>query len=775
MTKRIIATLTITLSIIVLGFTGTSTYSAEFNPNYVISDYDMQDFESMGRGQIQLFLENKNSFLAMYTAEAVDGKQKRAADIIFDASREYNISPKFLLVMLQKEMSVITRENPTERQLDFAAGYSVCDSCNFNDPKVLKYKGFGKQVDAAAGIMRWYYDNVEEESWIRQPNSTYAIDGVAVSPANLATGFMYTYTPHIEGNKNFWIIWQDWFEQVYPNGTLLKPLSGSDVYLLQNGKKRLVKSMTALRSRFNPKNIIEVPESELLRYESGSPLSFANYSILKQNNTYYLLDFDTIRPFENESTFRSFGYNPQEVIEVTSADIVDYTLGKKITKSEDTPVGRVLSFGTSLYYVDSDSYSPILHPEIASTRFPSLSVEPANGANLEDLERKAPLTFPNATLIGDKFTGGIYVIDNQKRRHITSEIVFLGLGYKWENVIWVDQFTMDIHPLGESVYLRTAPVENVVAPKPPETETIVDKTEPQETTTLSSNELEYTAPENATLPLEFPETGKMLRTPKSETTYYGPKQLNTILDSYVVADGTNGKIIAGKNMHVVRPMASFTKVMTAYRLFYEGIDLNRSTAYQANKHKSAYHRYRVVEGEGVKNSDLMKAMLITSRNTPARMLVNSVSDESIFISKMNSQAKNWGLDNTYFTDSYGYSLKNQSTAADYVRLFHKGLENALIKDYLGTNYFSYDETFDLDNAPHHAGEHTNALQKQDTHPFEVIASKTGYLFESGYNHAMLIRRKSDSKLFYIVTMGYPEFSTRHTGAEQVASWALTNF
>ena len=222
-------------------------------------------------------------------------------------------------------------------------------------------------------------------------------------------------------------------------------------------------------------------------------------------------------------------------------------------------------------------------------------------------------------------------------------------------------------------------------------------------------------------------------------------------------------------------LASLTKVMTAYRLFYEGIDLSRSTAYQAEKHKATYHRYRVVEGEAVQNSDLMKAMLITSRNTPARMLVNSVSDENRFIDRMNAQASNWGLTDTYFTDSYGYSLGNQTSAADYVRIFHKGLENDTIKKYLATDHFSYDETFDLDNAPHHAGEHTNALQKRDDLPFEVIASKTGYLFESGYNHAMLIRRKSDSKLFYIVTMGYPEFSTRHTGAEQVANWALTNF
>ncbi|PIT87002.1 MAG: hypothetical protein COU33_00035, partial [Candidatus Magasanikbacteria bacterium CG10_big_fil_rev_8_21_14_0_10_43_6] len=142
------------------------TSSSEFNPNYVISDEELQDWSSMGRGEIQAFLVNKNSFLANYIGQDINGKNKRAADIIYDASRAYKISPKYLLVMLQKEQSLVTSKNPTDRQLDYAAGYAVCDSCSFTDAKVLKYKGFGKQVDASAGIMRWYYDNVKTEAWI---------------------------------------------------------------------------------------------------------------------------------------------------------------------------------------------------------------------------------------------------------------------------------------------------------------------------------------------------------------------------------------------------------------------------------------------------------------------------------------------------------------------------------------------------------------------------------------------------------------------------------
>lgn len=751
----------------------------EFNPDYVISDKDLQDYESMGRGEIQAFLLNKKSFLATYIAQDTKGKNKRAADIIYDASREYKISPKFILVLLQKEMSVVLDQDPTERQLDFAAGYAVCDSCSFSDEKVLKYKGFGKQVDAAAGIMRWYYDNVKSQTWIKQPYTTYSIDGIAVSPANYATGFLYTYTPHIEGNKNFWKLWQQWFKQIYPDGTLIKALNDPSVYFIQEGKRRHITSMSALISRFDPRSIVEVPYAELTRYELGAPLAFANYSILENKGTYYLIDFDTLRPFESKKVFQSFGYHPDEVIVVSDAEISDYSIGEKITSEDRYPYGRILAIGQNkqLYFVKGTSFAPILDIGIAKTRFPQLSVEKGTPAELEGLEKIPPLTFPDATLVGDEQSGKIFVIENGKRRHITSEAVFSGLGYSFANVWWVDQFVMDIHPLGEAIYLDEPIVANKTDDTTPNSGSVPTATPkempvptPKETT---KNTLEI-APSNGKLPLTFPETGKVIVTP-AEHTKYETNSIESRLDAYVVAD-EQGRILAGKNIDVVRPIASLTKLMTAYRLFQEGIDLQKATVYKAEKHKALYHAYRISEGEAVKNDDLLKAMLITSRNTPARMLVSSVEPiEASFISRMNGQAQNWGLSNTYFADTYGYDLRNQSTARDYLRLFVKVLEHATIKTYLGVTSFEYNETFDLDNQPHHSGSHTNLLARRSDLNFKFISSKTGYLNESGYNLAMLVSRKSDGKKFYIITMGEPQYADRDNEVLRLTNWVLTAF
>src|SRR3989339_843817 len=227
---------------------------SSFNPNYILSDEELQDATCWNKNDIQSFLRSKGSYLATYTAPGLDGYIKPASEIIYDAAIANKINPKFLVVTLQKEQSLITDKTPDAKQLDWATGYAVCDSCNTKDPSVAKHAGFAKQVDNAAGLMRWYYDN-SNQSFVKQKNQQYVIDNQTVTPQNWATAFLYTYTPHIHGNQNFWKIWKEWFDAHYPNGTLLKSASSTDVWLVQNNIKRKFTNQSVLVSRADPKMI----------------------------------------------------------------------------------------------------------------------------------------------------------------------------------------------------------------------------------------------------------------------------------------------------------------------------------------------------------------------------------------------------------------------------------------------------------------------------------------------------------------------------------------
>ncbi len=122
----------------------------------------MQDYTSWSRDDIQRFLDSKGSYLRTYQDYDENNAFLPAADIIYNAAQTYHINPKFLLVTLQKEQSLVTDDSPTDRQLNWATGYAVCDGCDLSDPKVTKYKGFGKQVAGAAGNIRWYYKNEDK-------------------------------------------------------------------------------------------------------------------------------------------------------------------------------------------------------------------------------------------------------------------------------------------------------------------------------------------------------------------------------------------------------------------------------------------------------------------------------------------------------------------------------------------------------------------------------------------------------------------------------------
>src|SRR3989338_10937851 len=76
---------------------------AEFNPNFIISDAELTDYDSLHMGQIQDFLQAKNSYLADYVDPAI---RITAAQAIYDSSRLHQINPKYILVLLQKEQSL---------------------------------------------------------------------------------------------------------------------------------------------------------------------------------------------------------------------------------------------------------------------------------------------------------------------------------------------------------------------------------------------------------------------------------------------------------------------------------------------------------------------------------------------------------------------------------------------------------------------------------------------------------------------------------------------
>ncbi len=426
---------------------------SNFNPNFIISDYEMRDHQAMGYNEIERFLDRKGNLNERALIDK-NGIVQYATEIIYRAALDYQISPKVLLVTLQKEQSLVEDDSPASDQLDWAMGYAVCDDCSKDDPGIQKFKGFGKQVDRAAWRLDYYFKNPAEFNF--QVGKVSQIDNRIVIPGNQATVNLYNYTPHIHGNENFRKIWDRWWKRLFPDGSLLQ-IAGdvkNDIYLIQDGLKRKFEQMSALLSRYDINKVIQIQTTDLDQYPDGKPIKFPNYSLLSSpKGTVYLLVNDTLRGFASAEVFRKMGYNWDEVEKVSWDDLTNYQEGEPITKESIYPEGALLQDKTTggVYYVKDSKKQPIWSVELMTANFSGRKVVPITPEELSGYLTIEPVVFKDGELVKSPTDPAVYVISNGQKRPITDEAAFLGLGYKWENIITTSEKALSLHLTGEAI------------------------------------------------------------------------------------------------------------------------------------------------------------------------------------------------------------------------------------------------------------------------------------------------------------------------------------
>lgn len=427
-----------------------------FNPDHVISDRDIRD-TSVPDDYAQQFLESKGSGIANRLFPDLDGSMKKPGDIITYYGRAFGVNPRFLLALIQKEQSLVTDKNPSTCQVDWAAGYGRPDGSTCNDPHWQKYRGFTTQIINAAAFVEFFYEN-SERSFGYFEGRTASIDGTPVTPANTATAMLYSYTPHIHGNRLFSTIWSKWFISSYPDGSYLRDSSG-EVWLIQAGLKRRFASISALYSRVDQSRIIQVTDDILGQYDEGASIKFADYSLVRvPSGTVYMLVHDLKRPIESMQVFRTIGFNPEEIIDVSETDLASYIVGDMITLESTYPTGALIQNNETggVYWVQDGVKRPIYSAEIMKINYPGRKISPVSPEVLDAMPSKDPVRLRDGELVTcPGCNKAVFVISNGQRRPIVSGKVFETLGYDWRRVIWTTDDAVNMHPLGEVVTLAT--------------------------------------------------------------------------------------------------------------------------------------------------------------------------------------------------------------------------------------------------------------------------------------------------------------------------------
>ncbi|MFH0952099.1 MAG: hypothetical protein V1838_02805 [Patescibacteria group bacterium] len=420
-----------------------------FDKNMVISDVEFYNANALTLKDINYFLKQKKGFIFGYSVK-VNGQSKTAAEIIYQASQEYTISPKTILVTLQKEQSLVTAVNPSTRALNYAMGYGCPDGSSCNS----KAAGLFNQIDFATWQFRQYTDH---PTWYTyQAGNKYSIDGETVTIGNQATANLYNYTPHIFGNKNFWTIWNNWFSVLYPDGSLLRPEGEPGIWLIKDGKKWPFHSSSAFYAKYDIEKVIDVAVGVLDAYPLGTAIEYPNMSLLQAPNSgvYLMLD-NQIHPVTNRETFNNLGLNPEELILVSWEVINSYDQGNKINDVDSSPSGQLLQSAQTgaIYYVIDKQRRTIHSPQILQSQFRGQRWIKVDQSQLDSYARGADVPFRDGELITSPNADGVYFVSNGRRRPIPSYEVFLGLGFKWSNIIWTTDRALMVQPLGEKLSL----------------------------------------------------------------------------------------------------------------------------------------------------------------------------------------------------------------------------------------------------------------------------------------------------------------------------------
>lgn len=421
---------------------------AAFDPNFIISDFDLTDHASMDLSEIFKFLQ-KRGILHLY----VDPLTRiSASQIIFDAANVYRINPKFLIALMQKEQSLVQDGTPTQKQYDWATGFAVCDDCSLDDPLIQKFKGFTNQITYAAKQMRKYLD--QPEQFRMKTGQTYTIDGQLVIMTNDATRALYTYTPHLRGNQNFYNIWNMWFAKAYPDSTIALERESKKYYLIEDGKKRLFASKAVFLSRYNLEDAVAVSKSDLDKYPDGQTIKYADNTLLRSpKGTVYLVQNDRKRGFSSKEVLRRVGFSPEEIIKASQEELDSIPEDPPITEKSIYPTGALIQEKglPGVYFVKDGVRHPIKFKELLALNFPKKKIIQVASAELASYREGDPIGLKNGLVVKSRDVDSIYFVSNGKLRPFASEKAFKDLGHDFRTVLTIPQSIIELHELGEPI------------------------------------------------------------------------------------------------------------------------------------------------------------------------------------------------------------------------------------------------------------------------------------------------------------------------------------
>lgn len=385
-----------------------------------------------------------------YCSQGISEGTKSAAMIIAEVGWACNINPQVLIVLLQKEQSLITDDWPWPRQYQFATGFCVYDtgppppSCEGTD-------GFFRQV---------YYAARQFQRYVKQPQSfnyragvtsnilwnvaTTGCGGANVYLQNGATAALYNYTPYqpnqaalnnlygsgdgcsAYGNRNFWRMFNDWFGPTV--GRLVKAPNDNTVYLLGDTAAYPIYDVNVLNDLYPLGPVRQTAASEINTYTRGAT---ANRLFKSTGGTIYLINAGIKVPFLDCNMVADYGYNCGNALSLADGQLNKFVTGPPVThllKGVNTP---------TVYYVERGQKRPIpTWGDVQAFRIPYLNW--LTDAFVNQIPSSSAVAYGPGSLVKTEGSSSVYVVKDSENIIPLANFLYsqeLGLGTSVRTIV----------------------------------------------------------------------------------------------------------------------------------------------------------------------------------------------------------------------------------------------------------------------------------------------------------------------------------------------------
>jgi len=247
--------------------------------------------------------------------------------------------------------------------------------------------------------------------------------------------------------------------------------------------------------------------------------------------------------------------------------------------------------------------------------------------------------------------------------------------------------------------------------------------------------------------------------------HLNPKKLYLRSDVVLVTDGREGQVLFEKNMHIRRPIASLTKLMTAMVVLDANLPEDEViTITKEDRDRLRGSGSKISLGTKLTRRDLLEMALAASENRAASALGRTFpGGTGAIVAAMNEKAKQLGMQDTAFQDPAGLRYGNLSTAADLSTMMDAAYRYPLIRELttVGTDFVT-----DLRTGWKIRFVNTNRLVR--TGRWNIDLSKTGYIAEAG--HCLVMRAEIADRPVIVVLLNSWGELTKYGDANRIRQW-----